>query len=252
MDYEISKKSGFHYLFQGLKLVSQPGLRRFVLLPLLTNLLLFAAAFYWFFSQLSALSERWLSQLPEWLAWLEYLLWPVAIITILLLFSFVFGMLANWIAAPFNGLLAEQVEARLTGVQPPEVSMTQLLKDVPRILSREWQKLKYYLPKAIGCLILFFIPLLGPTVAPLLWLLLCAWMAAIQYCDYPYDNHKIRFEIMRDDLKNYRGTNLGFGLLVSLCTALPIINFLIMPVAVCGATAMWVDLYRAKHIAASY
>lgn len=104
MDYEISKKSGFHYLFQGLKLVSQPGLRRFVLLPLLTNLLLFAAAFYWFFSQLSALSERWLSQLPEWLAWLEYLLWPVAIITILLLFSFVFGMLANWIAAPFNGL----------------------------------------------------------------------------------------------------------------------------------------------------
>lgn len=66
---------------------------------------------------------------------------------------------------------------------------------------REWQKLKYYLPKAIGCLILFFIPVIGQTVAPLAVALLCAWMAAIQYCDYPYDNHKIRFEIMRDDLK---------------------------------------------------
>lgn len=248
MAYEISKKSGVSYLFQGLQLVSQPGLRRFVLLPLLTNLLLFSAAFYWLFSQLSELADQWVGLLPEWLTWLEYLLWPLAIITVLLLFSFIFSMVANWIAAPFNGLLAEQVEARLTGVQPPDVSVAQLLKDVPRILAREWQKLKYYLPKAIGCLILFFIPLVGQTIAPVLWLLLCGWMAAIQYCDYPYDNHKIRFEIMREDLKNHRWTNLGFGLIVSVCTAIPIINFLIMPIAICGATAMWVDLYRAKHI----
>ena len=248
MAYEISKKSGVSYLFQGLQLVSQPGLRRFVLLPLLTNLLLFSAAFYWLFSQLSELADQWVGLLPEWLTWLEYLLWPLAIITVLLLFSFIFSMVANWIAAPFNGLLAEQVEARLTGVQPPEVSVAQLLKDVPRILAREWQKLKYYLPKAIGCLILFFIPLVGQTIAPVLWLLLCAWMAAIQYCDYPYDNHKIRFEIMREDLKNHRWTNLGFGLIVSVCTAIPIVNFLIMPIAICGATAMWVDLYRAKHM----
>ena len=248
MAYEISKKSGVSYLFQGLQLVSQPRLRRFVLLPLLTNLLLFSAAFYWLFSQLSVLADRWIGQLPEWLTWLEYLLWPLAIITVLLLFSFIFSMVANWIAAPFNGLLAEQVEARLTGVRPPDVSIAQLLKDVPRILAREWQKLKYYLPKAIGCLILFFIPLVGQTIAPLLWLLLCAWMAAIQYCDYPYDNHKIRFEIMREDLKNHRWTNLGFGLIVSVCTAIPIINFLIMPIAICGATAMWVDLYRTKYV----
>ena len=248
MAYEISKKSGVSYLFQGLQLVSQPGLRRFVLLPLLTNLLLFSAAFYWLFSQLSELADHWIGLLPEWLTWLEYLLWPLAIITVLLLFSFIFSMVANWIAAPFNGLLAEQVEARLTGVQPPEVSVAQLLKDVPRILAREWQKLKYYLPKAIGCLILFFIPLVGQTIAPVIWLLLCAWMAAIQYCDYPYDNHKIRFEIMREDLKNHRWTNLGFGLIVSVCTAIPIVNFLIMPIAIYGATAMWVDLYRAKHM----
>lgn len=50
-------------------------------------------------------------------------------------------------------------------------------------------------------------------------------MAAIQYCDYPYDNHKIRFEIMREDLKNHRWTNLGFGLIVSVCTAIPIVKF---------------------------
>lgn len=248
MVYKITKKSGIGYLAQGLSLVCQPGLRRFVLLPLLTNLILFSASFYWLFSNVSGWIEQWNRDLPSWLTWLEYLLWPLAIITILLCFSFIFGMVANWIAAPFNGLLAEQVEARLTGITPPETSLRQLLGDIPRILKREWQKLKYYLPKAIGCLILFFIPVLGQTVAPVLWILLSAWMAAIQYGDYPYDNHKIPFEIMRDDFKAERLSNLGFGFAVSVCTAIPLVNFLIMPVAVCGATAMWVDLSRPRHV----
>jgi CysZ protein len=248
MVYTITKKSGISYLAQGLSLVCQPGLRRFVLLPLLTNLLLFAASFYWLFSQLSSWADHWINRLPSWLVWLEYILWPLAIIAVLLFFSFIFGIVANWIAAPFNGLLAEKVEARLTGVASADLTLRQLLGDVPRILKREWQKFKYYLPKALGCLILFFIPVLGQTMAPLLWLLLSAWMAAIQYCDYPYDNHKIPFEVMRDELKSERLPSLGFGLAVSICTAIPIINFLIMPVAVCGATAMWVDRYRPNHI----
>ncbi|EOT4395614.1 hypothetical protein ACNDZN_003296, partial [Escherichia coli] len=28
---------------------------------------------------------------------------------------------------------------------------------------------------------------------------------------------------------------------------IPLLNLFIMPVAVCGATAMWVDCYRDKH-----
>ncbi|MGK4315418.1 hypothetical protein ABU557_17095, partial [Escherichia coli] len=35
--------------------------------------------------------------------------------------------------------------------------------------------------------------------------------------------------------------------LTSLFTMIPLLNLFIMPVAVCGATAMWVDCYRDKH-----
>jgi hypothetical protein len=49
----------------------------------------------------------------DWLQWLNYLLWPVAVISVLLVFGYFFSTIANWIAAPFNGLLAEQLEARL-------------------------------------------------------------------------------------------------------------------------------------------
>jgi CysZ protein len=35
-------------------------------------------------------------------------------------------------------------------------------------------------------------------------------------------------------------------MVISICTAIPIINFIIMPIAVCGATAAWVDIYKAQ------
>lgn len=45
-------------------------------------------------------------------------------------------------------------------------------------------------------------------------------------------------------LGNQRTQSLTFGGLVTCCTFVPVINLLIMPVAVCGATLMWVENYR--------
>ncbi|MNN83530.1 putative sulfate transport protein CysZ [compost metagenome] len=52
---------------------------------------------------------------------------------------------------------------------------------------------------------------------------------------------------MRTALRTRKVTNMQFGALTSLFTLIPVLNMFIMPVAVCGATAMWVDCYRAKH-----
>lgn len=79
-------------------------------------------------------------------------------------FTYLFSTIANFVAAPFNGLLAEQLEAKLTGKKLSDQSILSLLKDVPRILGREWRKLMYYLPKALGLFILLLIPALGQTI----------------------------------------------------------------------------------------
>ena len=50
--------------------------------------------------------------------------------------------IANWIAAPFNGLLAEQLEARLTGATPPDTGIFGIMKDVPRIMKRGRQRVR--------------------------------------------------------------------------------------------------------------
>ncbi|WP_108649958.1 sulfate transporter CysZ [Dongshaea marina] len=236
--------SGAEYLLRGFSLVRKPGIRRFVLIPLLVNLLLFIGAFYWLFLQFEGLLQWIDSFLPSWLTWLNYLLIPLAVITILVVFSFIFSAVANWIAAPFNGLLAERVELMLTGQPTPDASIAELIAEVPRTLKREWKKLLYYLPRLLGCLILSFIPLLGQTLGPVVWFVFNAWMMAIQYCDYPFDNHKVDFPDMREALARRKGKCLSFGALTMLLSAIPVLNLFIMPVAVCGATAMWVEQYR--------
>ncbi|BCL68858.1 sulfate transporter CysZ [Vibrio nigripulchritudo] len=241
-------RSGIGYFFHGIELAFQPGIRRFVILPLLVNILLIGGAIYFLFSNLNQWIDAWLSYLPDMLSWLSYLLWPLVALAILATFTYLFSTIANFVAAPFNGLLAEQLEAKLTGKTLSDQSVMSLLKDVPRILGREWRKLMYYLPKALGLFILLLIPALGQTVGPILWFLFSAWMLAIQYCDYPFDNHKVTFQDMRNDLKQNQSTSYGFGFMVSLFTMIPILNLFVMPVAVCGATAMWVDKYRLQYV----
>ncbi|MED5524267.1 MAG: sulfate transporter CysZ [Pseudomonadota bacterium] len=236
--------SGAQYLMRGFSLIREKGLRRFVLIPLLVNLVLFVAAFSWLTYRIKDMVNWVLSYLPNWLDWLEYLIWPLAILSVLVVFSYLFSAIANWIAAPFNGLLAERVELKLTGEPLPDTGMLDIVKDMPRLFGREWAKLKYYLPRAIGFLLLFLVPVVGQTLGAALWFFFTAWMMAIQYLDYPFDNHKIPFEDMKLALKYQRSASFSFGILATLLAMVPILNLIVMPVAVCGATAMWVERFR--------
>ncbi len=240
-------KSGVNYFIEGFRLIKQPGLRRFVFVPLSINILLFSALIYVAIGQLEQVFAWIDSQIPEFLSWLSFILWPIAILALLIVLSFIFSSVMNWIAAPFNGLLAEKVEQFLTGKNLNTGTTVDLIKDLPRILGREWIKLKYYLPRAILFLILFWIPFIGQTAAPVLWFLFCSWMMAIQYCDYPFDNHKVPFNDMKFALSQTKGSSFSFGAAITLCSMIPIVNFIVMPVAICGATAMWVDKYREAY-----
>ncbi|MGV6988434.1 sulfate transporter CysZ [Testudinibacter sp. P80/BLE/0925] len=242
--YQSEFKQGLEYFLRGWHLITQPGLRRFVIMPILINIVLLVLVFWVMLGQIGSLAAWTVSFVPAWLDWLGYIIYALAIVTVLLVFFFIFNLLAGFIAAPFNGILAEKVERMLTGQALDDMGMLDLAKDTPRILLREWQKFAYSFPKFIGLFILSFVPGIGQTLVPPLFFLYGAWMAAIQYGDYPFDNHKIPFKQMRYQLAEKRSLNLTFGGLVSICTFIPFLNFIIIPVAVCGATALWVEHYR--------
>ena len=65
-------------------------------------------------------------------------------------------------------------------------------------------------------------------------------MMAIQYIDYPADNHKLGWNYMLAWLREKRWKSLGFGGRVYLVLLIPVVNILMMPAAVAGATLFWV------------
>lgn len=236
-----SPLSGARYLIQGLSLITHPGIKRFVMIPLLLNVLIFSAAIYVGISQFESLMQLMKAQLPTWLNWLDWLIWPLFIVLLLVFVFYTFGLLANLIAAPFNGLLAEKIELLLTG-QPLEQNgdYLRLLAELVPTLLDELRKLAYALLWALPFLLLLFVPLIGP----LLWFLYTAWMMAVEYSDYPMGNHGLRFAEIRRHLRERRALSLGFGAAAAGMAMIPVLNFLLMPVAVAGATAMWVREFR--------
>jgi len=233
--------SGPHYLQQGLRLLLSPGLRLFVILPVTVNVLLFGGLIYFAASRFDSWLDALMPSLPDWLAFLEYLIWPLFVALLLLMVFFTFTLLANVIAAPFNGFLAEKVEVVARGEDnSPPFSWAELLAMLPRTLAREARKLLYFAPRALALLVLSFIPVLNLAAAPL-WLLFGVWMMAVQYIDYPADNNKLGWSEMLAWLRQRRWQSLSFGAATYAALLVPGLNLLIMPAAVAGATLFWVQ-----------
>ncbi|WP_392553353.1 sulfate transporter CysZ [Orbus wheelerorum] len=240
----MNKKNSLEYFMLGWSLIQLPGIRRYVIMPMLANIVIMSLLFYWFFSVISSVIDFGLDYIPNWMQWLSYIATFIIFVIFGIFFCYFFSTITNIIAAPFNGLLAEQIEAYLTGIPAEDDSIMSFIKDIPRIMAREMKKLIYYIVWCIPLLLTSFIPLFGQFVTPILWFIFTAWMINIQYADYAFDNHKVSFYQMRQLLQQDKIDNTCFGILVSFFTMIPILNLIIMPVAVCGSTAMWVDRYR--------
>jgi CysZ protein len=234
---------GGNCLLRGFKLILQPGLRRFVIIPLFLNTLIFALLIGLGIHQFDHLVTWTLSFLPSWMDWLEWLLWPLFALIALTFSFFSFSLIANLIGAPFNGMLAEAVEQHLTGRKIEDQGWTKTLLQLAPTLFGELLKIFYFLLWAIPFLILFLIPGVN-LFAPFLWMLFSAWMLALQYLDYPMGNHGLSFAEQRKKLRQKRFNSLGFGGATLIATLIPVVNFLVMPAAVAGATIMWVELFN--------
>jgi CysZ protein len=232
--------SGLEYLIAGFRMIFQPGLRRFVVIPLLINLLFFIALFFTLKHFIFELNT-WLSGfLPTWLHWLSGIIWVLFFIafTIMLLYTFV--LLANIIAAPFNSLLAEKVELYLTGKLPPQKSMFENMKDIPRVVWRQILIILYFLPRALLLGILFFIPVIN-LLAPFIWFAFSAWFMTMQYLDFPADNHRVPLHDLRASMSARKWPSLQLGAAILVAMMIPGLNLIAMPAAVAAATKFWLD-----------
>ncbi|WP_267313900.1 sulfate transporter CysZ [Legionella antarctica] len=212
-------------------------MKRFIILPMIFNFILFGGLFYFTYHHLFSYSTYYLDKLPSWLSFLSGVLLIIFIISFFLMFLSLFTVFFNVIAAPFNGLLAEKAQFLLYGIPTPSLSFSKMAH---RSIKRQGQFLKYFLPRLSGMFLLFFVPFIHP-IYPFLWFFFTAWMLSTQYQDFPMDNNLISFRQMRQKIKNNKMRSLGFGSLINLFSFIPLLNIVIMPAAVIGSTIFYCE-----------
>ena len=239
--------TGFGYLLRALPLLTRKGIKAFVIIPLIINIVIFSIGVYFGFSYFGEYMDRFLdtSGMWSWVAaivvFIKPLLYIVFGMALLVLIFYSFSILANIIASPFNGLLAEATEQYLTGKRLDEdSSFKKMMKELIPTLMMEVRKLIYMVLWSIPFLIMLFVI---PVIGPVIWFLFTAWMMSLQYMDYPMGIHKITFSEQRSMQRKNRLFSLGFGGATMGASMIPFVNFIVMPVAVIAATIIWVEQY---------
>jgi CysZ protein len=235
--------TGTQTLAKGIRLLNRPGVRMYVVIPLLINLILFASLIWFGYRQFNPFVEWLMSFVPGFFDFLEWLIWlffgTLATVTVF----FAFTPVANIVAAPFNALMSEKIEEILTG--KANISNTRFVEMAINSIKSQLGKLIYILLWTAGLLLVSIIPLVN-LIAPVLWVIFGSWLLSLEYLDYPMGNHDLNFDEQKLALAQKRGLSLGFGGAVMIMTSIPVINFFAMPVAVAGATVLWVEQLKDK------
>ncbi|MBN1379350.1 MAG: sulfate transporter CysZ [Gammaproteobacteria bacterium] len=243
---------GARFALAGLSLARTRGIRRYVLIPLLINIVLFTVGIYLAFGQAGAGIAMLVEWLPDWLDWLSWLLWMLFAALMLIVAFYTFTVVANLIGSPFNSLLSEKLEEKLTGNMPPSSGrLIETLRGISGAVISEFRKFGYLLAWAIPLVILSIVFIFLPPLSlltPIMWFIFGAWMLALEYLDYPMGNHGFTFNEQRAVAKQKRRLMLGFGSVIMIMTMIPILNFLAMPVAVAGITQLWVKEFSESAL----
>nr|WP_299379813.1 sulfate transporter CysZ [uncultured Halomonas sp.] len=237
--------NAFGALTQGTRLVLSKGLRRYVFLPVLVNLVLYVGTIAYLLNNFGGWLDYWMLKVPSWLMWLEWLIWPLLVLSLGLIVFFTFSLVSNLIAAPFYGFLAEKVELRVTG--SPPLDDRGFWRSAIDSLGRELVKLAYILPRMALLFLIGFVPGLNLAM-PFLWAAFSAWMMAITYLDYPMDNNRVSFDDMKRRLRSRWWPTLTFGGWVLLATWIPVANLILLPGAVAASVLMWRQHYQALPV----
>ncbi|WP_262966265.1 sulfate transporter CysZ [Methylobacter psychrophilus] len=223
------------YLFKGLKLLTSPQLRTFILIPVLINIVLYSVALTLGYYYIADLINQFI---PGWLQWLSWFLWPLFFISFFIAGFFTFTVLANLLAAPFYGKLSAKTLALITG-QAIVIDEQPLIK----VILAEVKRAGYLLSRALPLVIVSFIPGLN-VIAPFLWVLFGAWGMALEYLAYPLENAGVLFSDQKQLVKSIRLGALSFGGIAAMGLTIPVLNIIVAPAAVIGATIYFNEIKK--------
>jgi len=224
-------------LLQGLKLLAKAELRKYLIIPIVINFILYSIALALGYFYISDLVNEFI---PSWLSWLEWFIWPLFFASFSVIGLFTFTILANLIASPFYSQLSIKTLELISGELNDIVE-----QKTTQVILAEITRMGYLVSRMLPLLILFVIPGIN-LMAPFLWALFGAWGMGLEYMAYPLENKGLLFAQQKEQAKARRLGVLSFGGLTVLGLSIPIFNLIVAPAAGIGATIYFYGITEAE------
>jgi CysZ protein len=235
---------GALYPFYALGLLARtPRLWRYVLLPILVNIVVGATLYIGLlFAGLRAI-DGFVAGLPEWAAALGALLRVLLVVALLIATGFVLVRFGVVLGSPwYTRLSAELEQLRGTPLQPDQGSgAAAALRDLGRALAFELRKLLLVLALGALLLLLNLIPVIGQVLATAGWIALGATITCLDFFDYPLERRLLRFRDKLGVIRRSLPASAGFGLVCLGLVSIPFVNLLSIPLCVAAGTLFLCD-----------
>jgi CysZ protein len=235
---------GAFYPFYAFGLLARtPRLWRYVLLPILVNIVVGATLYIGLLLAGLRGIDGFVAGLPAWAAALGALLRVLLIVALLIATGFVLVRFGVVLGSPWYTRLSAELE-QLRGTQAPleqEAGLPAALRDLSRALAFELRKLLLVLALGALLLLLNLIPVVGQLLATAGWIALGATISCLDFFDYPLERRMLRFRDKLGVIRRSLPASAGFGLICLGLVSIPFINLLSIPLCVAAGTLFFTD-----------
>ena len=224
---------------------ANPWCVKYLIIPFVINSLLSIALWVFLFNiiQTFILSLGFLGAIPAFLS--GVISFFVLVITFLTTI-YLFFLLANLIASPFNGLLTDKMLSKAGIASENKTNVLSLItREIIRAIKFEVLKLFLVFLLFILSLIISVIPAIGVVLAGVLNFAGNTYLSLVDYFDpglsYKGVNISSRFKYVKNVIKD----SWGFFLISGLFMYIPFINIIYIPLAVITANLVLIEKEKA-------
>ncbi len=231
--------AGFFSLLGAFNLVRQnKSLLKYVIIPLIINIVVFTAAVWWGFDLFEHFVNQYLVGHDTWY-WqaVAFVVQIVAALVTMVAIFFAFTVVGNLIAAPFNDILSERTEQLLRGqVDDEPFSLALFFKDLARTMKDEVIKMAVFVGLMAVLLLMNLLPGVGAPLYAVCSVVLTVYFLIVEYTGYVFSRKHLGFAEQRRYISDHFLTSVGFGLAVMCTLTIPFVQFFTIPLAVIAAT----------------